>query len=109
MLWLVALLVAALVLVTSLVVFVLRYGRNDFWAVVNRNPELAARFFRESPSWFIDEPPADDDIVGPFPFFDPVAGRKVELYVVYGELETSQAEFLGRASGAEARGRRVST
>lgn len=109
MLWLVAILVAALVLVSSLALFVLRYGRSDFWAVVNRNPELAARFFRESPSWFIDERPADDDIVGPFPFFDPVEGRKVDLYVLHDELEASQAEFLEQVGGAEARGRRVST
>jgi len=69
-------------------------GNGDFWKSVRKNPQLAAEFFQKQPEWYIAEKPKDVDVMGPFPFHDPVRNNLVNLYCESSKIQNSQERFL---------------
>ncbi len=70
-----------------------KLGNEDFWKSVRKNPRLAAEFFQKQPEWYIAEKPKNLDVMGPFPFHDPVRNKLVNLYCESSKIQNSQERF----------------
>jgi hypothetical protein len=69
-------------------------GKPDFWKATRKHPDLAWRFFNNHPAWFINAPPPNLDVVGPFRVTNPITGELTKIWCDVEQIEKSQGEFM---------------
>ena len=94
--------IIGIIVVVILIYFIfIKHGNLNFWHKVQRNPDVAYKYFLENEYWRVEDginnraqPSMDEgEWDGPFRFNVPSIGRVVKVYGKVGFYEHSQKEL----------------